>query len=669
MATAETQSNSSVSSDATLQRALSDHPEYVTDANSWGSLTSYIDAISGHKFNKTQRTYRIGAGPRDGDREPVDIVLPGTGSLYCLIEWDGNESAKESAVRFMDRSDDSSAVIYVNSMRIGLRRACLLRHGDHIVFGTDTSKKGKERGSWPSEYHFDFHITLRSAPAKGVYKHYDMLHELGRGSFSTVMKALSKTEGLWYAVKLIPVHHMNLPVGWEKAIADGRPANAMVQKLLRESMILKDLRHKNICRLRQVFFESQQISLVLELVEGGDLLKYLLQNKKAMTEIQAGHIVHQICDALAYIHRQNIAHRDLKLENILLTVDDPPIVKVADFGLAKVVGAYSNLHSWCGTGYYLAPEVLEGHGMQPYTQVVDSWSVGIIAFILLSFERQPYVKVATGVSGTTGVTRRVNWQLLERCGTSAQCKMHPGSPLFFLEVLTLSPGNEFLHGLLEHDPLRRTTMESAFRNRWLCAQARACMARPTSEDPFPEPFPELSIPMLSPYRRPFRACRSAPASQSIRWAQERTEDWAVTQEGNQPRFASTALATMSVPIGNDIARVRLTYRPDKRKAQDGFGLSLGRIAEWGTSGDTDVVAPSLPTIATEPPRYSADWRRMSSLSPATKKPRTVGGVDTIASVVYDVWDDVPPLLYLYPRSLHMLTASYHSSYLYVLVDV
>ncbi len=47
---------------------------------------------------------------------------------------------------------------------------------------------------------------------------------------------------------------------------------------------------------------------------------------------------------MQYIHRQNIAHRDLKLENILLTVDDPPIVKVADFGLAKVVGAYSNLH-------------------------------------------------------------------------------------------------------------------------------------------------------------------------------------------------------------------------------------------------------------------------------------------------------------------------------------
>ncbi len=196
-------------------------------------------------------------------------------------------------------------------------------------------------------------------------------------------------------------------------------------------------------------------------------------------------------------------------------------------------------------------------------------------------------------------------------------------------------------------------MESAFRNRWLCAQARARMARPTSEDPFPEPFPELSIPMLSPYRRPFRACRSAPASQSIRWAQERTEDWAVTQEGNQPRFASTALATMSVPIGNDIARVRLTYRPDKRKAQDGFGLSLGRIAEWETWGDTDVAAPSLPTIATEPPRYSADWRRMASLSPATKKPRTVGGIDTIASVVYDVWDEVPPLVLPHKLALNL----------------
>lgn len=87
-----------------------------------------------------------------------------------------------------------------------------------------------------------------------------MLHELGRGSFSTVMKALSKKEGLWYAVKIIPVHHLNLPVGWEKTIVpDKRSTNPIVQRLLRECMILKDLRHKNICRLRQVFPESQQI--------------------------------------------------------------------------------------------------------------------------------------------------------------------------------------------------------------------------------------------------------------------------------------------------------------------------------------------------------------------------------------------------------------------------
>lgn len=240
---------------------------------------------------------------------------------------------------------------------------------------------------------------------------------------------------------------------------------------------------------------------------------------------------------------------------------------------------------------------------------------------------------------TARVTRRVNWQLLERHGISAQCKMHCRSPLLFLEVLTLLPGNDFLRGLLEHNPLRRTTMEDAFRNRWLFSQAMARMIRPTLENPFYEPFPERSITVPSPDRRPFRAVRSAPASQSIRWAQERTEDWAITQE---PHLPGVSLATMSLPIGNDIDRVRsTTYRPHKRKVQDGSGFSLGRIAERGTSGNTDVIATSFPKIVSEPPIPSAVWWRTATLSPTAKKPHTLGGADTTSFITYD-YDDVPP---------------------------
>lgn len=81
---------------------------------------------------------------------------------------------------------------------------------------------------------------------------------------------------------------------------------------------------------------------MLELIEGGDLLDYILK-KEGLDEEYAQYITYQLCDALAYIHGQGVAHRDLKPENVLLTKDDPPVVKVADFGLAKYIDSLTML--------------------------------------------------------------------------------------------------------------------------------------------------------------------------------------------------------------------------------------------------------------------------------------------------------------------------------------
>lgn len=105
-----------------------------------------------------------------------------------------------------------------------------------------------------------------------------------------------------------------------------------------------------------------------------------------------------ILTSLQYIHSQGIAHRDLKPENVLLTLDEPPQVKVADFGLAKAIDSLTMLRvgcslslgtnhqftkcpqTMCGTPSYLAPEVVQQNGNEGYQQVVDSWSVGVIVF-------------------------------------------------------------------------------------------------------------------------------------------------------------------------------------------------------------------------------------------------------------------------------------------------
>lgn len=92
----------------------------------------------------------------------------------------------------------------------------------------------------------------------------------------------------------------------------------------------------------------------------------------------------QICQAVAYIHEQNITHRDLKPENILLTNSDPPICKVADFGLSKLVDDATFLKTTCGTPAYLAPEVMLRYDPKndAYTNKVDSFSLGVIFFCM-----------------------------------------------------------------------------------------------------------------------------------------------------------------------------------------------------------------------------------------------------------------------------------------------
>ena len=78
-----------------------------------------------------------------------------------------------------------------------------------------------------------------------------------------------------------------------------------------------------------------------------------------------------------------MTHRDLKPENVLLTLDDPPVLKVTDFGLAKLVDENTALKTICGTDVYAAPEVRSGEG--PYDQVVDSWSLGVTLAVMCVF--------------------------------------------------------------------------------------------------------------------------------------------------------------------------------------------------------------------------------------------------------------------------------------------
>ena len=187
---------------------------------------------------------------------------------------------------------------------------------------------------------------------------------LGSGNFAEVKRCTSKETGKTHAIKII-----------DKAKVED------MEDISREIEIMGKVDHPNVVKLFEIFDETKKMNLIMELVTGGELFDRIVA-KGNYTEKDAATVIHTLCDALKYLHAKNIVHRDLKPENILLEspAEDAPI-KVADFGLARMMKKGDVMKTACGTPGYVAPEVLQNKGYD--SGAVDMWSTGVILYILL----------------------------------------------------------------------------------------------------------------------------------------------------------------------------------------------------------------------------------------------------------------------------------------------
>ncbi|KAG7381612.1 hypothetical protein PHYPSEUDO_005816 [Phytophthora pseudosyringae] len=207
-----------------------------------------------------------------------------------------------------------------------------------------------------------------AAPRRRVEEFYDVQTELlGRGHYATVSRGRCRRTGRAVAIKKI-----------KRFLTDPKRLRAEITALRRVKQ------HPNIVELIDVFETTREVHLVLELCTGGELFERLAEIG-AYSEADCVRHVRDMARAVQYLHECGIVHRDLKPENILLSTPDDhdAVVKVADFGLAKVF-AGTNLKTKCGTWGYSAPEMISGSGsVFGYDAKVDSWSLGSILYILL----------------------------------------------------------------------------------------------------------------------------------------------------------------------------------------------------------------------------------------------------------------------------------------------
>ncbi|KAK7116130.1 uncharacterized protein [Littorina saxatilis] len=212
----------------------------------------------------------------------------------------------------------------------------------------------------PAHEKLDYWIK-ESIRDKAFEDFYSLGKELGRGATSCVFKCEQKGTGMNWAAKIINKN------------VDKKVVCAEIGILLR-------LYNPYVIRLKEVFETPTQIFLVLELVTGGELFDRIV-TRGYYTEKDAARAVCDMLHGVQYLHANGVVHRDLKPENLLYeSMTDDSKLKIADFGLSRIIEPEVQMSTVCGTPGYCAPEVLKG---QPYTPSVDLWSVGIIAYILL----------------------------------------------------------------------------------------------------------------------------------------------------------------------------------------------------------------------------------------------------------------------------------------------
>ncbi|KAK6491818.1 putative serine/threonine-protein kinase irlB isoform X1 [Huso huso] len=187
---------------------------------------------------------------------------------------------------------------------------------------------------------------------------------LGGGRFGQVHKCVENSSGLTLAAKIIKVKGTK-----EK------------EEVKNEIRVMNQLNHANLIQLYAAFESKNDLILVMEYVDGGELFDRIIDENDYLTELDTVLFIKQICDGVQYMHQMYILHLDLKPENILCVNRATNKIKIIDFGLARRYKPREKLKVNFGTAEFLAPEVVNYDFVSFPT---DMWSLGVITYMLLS---------------------------------------------------------------------------------------------------------------------------------------------------------------------------------------------------------------------------------------------------------------------------------------------
>ncbi|XP_011099193.1 CDPK-related protein kinase isoform X2 [Sesamum indicum] len=218
-----------------------------------------------------------------------------------------------------------------------------------------------------------------------------------------------------------------------------------IEDVRKEVKILRALTgHSNLIQFYDAYEDHDNVYIVMELCEGGELLDRILSRGGKYTEEDAKTVMIQILNVVAFCHLQGVVHRDLKPENFLFTSkEENSLLKAIDFGLSDFVKPDERLNDIVGSAYYVAPEVLH----RAYSTEADVWSIGVIAYILLCGSRPFWARTESGIF-------------------RAVVKAEPTYEEQPWPTLS-SEAKDFVKRLLNKDPRKRMTAAQALCHPWI----------------------------------------------------------------------------------------------------------------------------------------------------------------------------------------------------------
>ncbi|KAK1159115.1 serine/threonine-protein kinase 17A-like [Acipenser oxyrinchus oxyrinchus] len=297
---------------------------------------------------------------------------------------------------------------------------------------------------------------IRTDPFKN---NYDIAgKELGRGKFAVVRKCVEKTTGNEHAAKFLRKQ---------------RKGEDCRMDIINEIAILEMAKsNPYVVALHEVYETTSEIILVLEYAAGGEIFNQCVaDNDEAFTENDVIRLVRQILLGVAFLHRSNVVHLDLKPQNLLLTSVRPlGDIRIVDFGLSRRVDNVREVREILGTPEYVAPEILN---YEPIRIATDMWSIGVLAYVML-----------TGESPFLGDSKQETFLNISQVNVDYSQDVFEG-------VSDLAV--DFIKSLLIKNPRKRATAEDCLKHPWLCphptilealseTEARQSQSEPESPD-------------------------------------------------------------------------------------------------------------------------------------------------------------------------------------------